>query len=157
MPNTFKPIDFIACIAIVGAFYLIFRGLDGVVGTILTTIVAFYFTKKEIDEKKKDKIMPEAKKETVEQIIRRIAKKEGIDVDLAVRIAKCESGLDPGAKHVNGPNSIDRGLFQWNNYYHPEITDSCAYDVECSTHAFCKAYKEGHIDWWNASKKCWDI
>ncbi len=152
-----QPIDLIAMLTITGGLILIFFGLDGTVGTILTAIVLFYFGKKEVVDKIKSKVLPDAKIETVEQIIRRIAKEEKIDPDLAVRVAKCESGLNPGAHHTNSTGSIDRGLYQWNNQYHPEIPDEIAYNAERSTRAFCKAFKEGHLSWWNATKKCWDI
>lgn len=94
--------------------------------------------------------------ETMESMIRRIALEYKVDQNLMVRIAKCESGLNPSARHVNVGGSIDRGLFQWNNVYHPEIDDRCAYDPECATKAACKAISENHLEWWNASKKCWN-
>src|SRR5258708_6554139 len=46
-----------------------------------------------------------------------------IQKDLLCDICSCESGYKLTAKLVNSPTSIDRGLFQWNNKYHPEITD----------------------------------
>lgn len=153
----FQPIDIIAMATIIGGLILKFFGIDGTVGTILTAIVLFYFGKKEVIDKIKAKRLPEAKTETVEQILRRIAKEEGVDPDLALRVAKCESGLDPGAKHVNSTGSIDRGLFQWNDHYHPEISSETAFDVERSTRAFCHAFKAGHLSWWNATKKCWKL
>ena len=152
-----QPIDIIAAITIIGGLILKFFEFDGVVGTILTTIVVFYFGKKEVYDKIKSKNLPEQKSETVEQTIRRIAKDEGIDPDLAVRVAKCESGLNPGAKHVNPAGSVDRGLFQINSRWHKEVSDETAFDIERSTRFFCKSFKEGHLSWWNASKKCWDI
>ena len=96
-------------------------------------------------------------KETIENIIRIIAKEEMVDPDLAVRVAKCESGLDPNAKHENEPGSIDRGIFQINSKHHPEVTDEQAKNIEFSTRFFCKAFKNGNLDWWKATKKCWDI
>lgn len=156
LQSYFKPIDIIAIITVVGGLILKFSGADGTVGTLLTMIVAFYFGKKEIYDKVITTKLPEAKTETVEEIIRKIAKQESVDPELAVRVARCESGLNPAAKNVNAPDSIDRGLFQWNNKYHPEITDVCAYDVECSTSAFCKAFKNGNLSWWEATKKCWN-
>jgi len=95
-------------------------------------------------------------KTTVETIIRTIAKQEGVDPDLAVRVAKCESGLKPSAVGVNKDGSRDRGLFQINDKWHPEIDDATAFDIVLSTRFFCKAFKEGHLSWWNASKKCWE-
>jgi hypothetical protein len=92
----------------------------------------------------------------VEQIIRKVAKEQGVDPDLAVRVAKCESGLNDKAKHVNTDGSIDRGLFQINNKYHPEVLDEEAFNPVLATEFFCKAFKEGNLSWWSATKTCWD-
>lgn len=152
-----QPIDLIAIVTITGGLILKFFGIDGTVGTILTAIVLFYFGKKEILDKIKAKNLPEQKSETVEEIIKKIAKEEGVDPDLALRVAKCESGLNPGATHRNSTGSIDRGLYQWNDHFHPEVSDETAFDAERSTRAFCKAFKEGHLSWWSATKKCWKL
>ena len=93
----------------------------------------------------------------VEQIIRYVAKEEGVSPDLAVRVADCESKLVPSALHHNTDGSRDRGIFQINDKYHPEIDDATAFDIVLSTRFFCKAFKEGHLDWWNATKKCWNV
>ncbi|GAH79712.1 unnamed protein product, partial [marine sediment metagenome] len=77
------------------------------------------------------------------------------DPALAIKIARCESGWRPLALRMNVTGSIDRGLFQWNDYYHPEILNDCAFNIECSTRAFCKAVKAGNLYWWDASKHCW--
>lgn len=75
--------------------------------------------------------------ETIEQLIRRIATEKNFQFpDYLVRLANCESRLNPKAinKHNNNPShSIDRGLFQINNYYHPSITDAQAYDPTFAT------------------------
>lgn len=152
----FKPIDVIAILTISGGLVLKFSGMNGTVGTILTAVVLFYFGKKEIIDKIGKEKLPEAKAETVEEIIRRIAKDEGVDPDLAFRVAKCESGLNPGATNTNPQGSVDRGLYQINNRWHSHIKDAEAFDAEKATRFFCKAFKEGHLGWWNASKKCWD-
>jgi len=99
-------------------------------------------------------IVPEGK--TAEQVIREVAIEEGVDADLAVRVAKAESGLQPTAYNLDKGDSMDRGIFQWNSKYHPEITDECAFNVECAARAFCKAVNEGHLSWWNASKEKWE-
>lgn len=93
---------------------------------------------------------------TIEGIIRMICKEEQVDPDLAIRVAKCESSLNPKARNINSPTSIDRGLFQINNYYHPEVTDTQADDPIFATRFFCKAFLNGNLDWWKASKTCWD-
>ena len=150
-----QPADIIAMIVVIGGLALKFTGADGLVGTLLTAVVVFYFGDRTVISPLIEK--REAKKETgsVEEIIREIAKDEGIDADLAVKVAKCESSLNPMAVHINKSGSKDRGVFQWNDKWHPEITNDMAFDVEIATRAFCKAFKNGHLDWWNASKKCW--
>jgi hypothetical protein len=91
-----------------------------------------------------------------EAIIRKVAAKEGIDPDLAVRVAKCESNLNEKAKHVNPDGSVDRGLYQINSKYHPEVSDEIAFNPILATEFFCKAFKEGNLHWWNATRKCWE-
>lgn len=93
---------------------------------------------------------------TVEAHIRTIATQNGIDPELAIRVAKCESNLDPQAINVNTDNSIDRGLYQINNKYHPEVTSAQAFDITFATQFFCTAFKNGNLSWWNASRTCWD-
>lgn len=93
---------------------------------------------------------------TVEDQIRTIASQNGIDGDLAVKVAKCESGLNPQAVNINQDNGTDRGLYQINSKYHPRVTDAQAFDITFSTQFFCDAFKSGNLSWWNASRKCWD-
>ena len=151
------PTDIIAFILIIGCLVLKFYSFNGTVSNILLTIVAVYFGKTQIADPSIKKIQNYAKSETVEQMIRRIARINGVDENLAVRVARCESGLNPKAINVNTTGSKDRGVFQWNDYYHKEITDEMAFDVEIATNLFCKAVKDGNISWWNASKKCWNV
>ena len=156
MLSKIEAIDIIALVVIVGGLFLKFTGADGVVGTLLTTVVLFYFGKKEVFDKAVERREKSGKVESVGEQIRRIAKEEGVDPELAYKVAKCESSLNPDARGINKTGSVDRGVFQWNDKYHPEITNDCAYDVDCATRAFCKAQKEGNLSWWNASKKCWN-
>ena len=93
----------------------------------------------------------------VEAIIRYVAKEEGIDADLAVRVATAESSLIPSARNYNADGSCDRGVFQINNKAHPEIDDATAFDIVLATRFFAKAFKEGHLSWWDATRKTWDI
>jgi len=94
--------------------------------------------------------------EDVEAMIRWKAVRAGVEPDLAVAVAKCESGLRPGAINVNSGGSKDRGLYQWNDKYHPEITDKMAFDPEVACDLFLKAVNAGHLSWWSASSKCWN-
>lgn len=94
--------------------------------------------------------------ETIEGIIRMITKEEIVDPDLAVRVAKCESNLNPKAVHVNQNGSKDRGVFQINEKYHPEVSEEQAFDPIFSTRFFCKAFKNGNLSWWKATQTCWE-
>ena len=94
---------------------------------------------------------------TVKEQITTIAKQNGIDPDICIRVATCESSLKPKAVNVNQGGSIDRGLFQINNLAHPEVTAAQAFDITFSCQFFCTAFKGGNLAWWNSSRKCWDI
>ena len=96
-----------------------------------------------------------AKKETVTEIITRICKSQTVDPTLGIKVATCESSLNPLAVNINKDGSKDRGIFQINNVYHPEVTDTQAFDPEFSTNFFCNAFKSGNISWWDSSKTCW--
>lgn len=77
--------------------------------------------------------------------------------DLLCDIARCESEFKVNAIRENSPTSIDRGLYQWNSLYHPEITDAIAYDPEQNTRLACKALRAGKATlYWSASKHCWN-
>lgn len=96
-------------------------------------------------------------KEEIRGSIWKIAQEEGTDPDLCVKVAECESALDPKCRRVNNDarKSVDRGLFQINSYWHSEVSDADAYDPEMATLFFCKQVKKGFLSDWNASKKCW--
>lgn len=91
----------------------------------------------------------------IEAMIRWKAARAGVSPDLAVAVARAESGLKANAINVNNGGSKDRGLYQWNDKYHPEITDEMAFDPEVATDLFLKAVKDGHLSWWSASRAGW--
>lgn len=92
---------------------------------------------------------------TIPEIIKCAAQKFGVDPDLALAVAKCESGLNPKARNVNKTGSVDRGLYQINDFYHKDVSDAQADDPVFAAEWFCKAVKDGHLSWWSASEKCW--
>ena len=94
-------------------------------------------------------------RDEVKELIQRVAEVEEVDTDLALNVAFCESSYNSLAVGNNYNNTIDRGLYQWNDYYHPEITDEMAFDPYIATKEFCKAVKAGNLYWWNSSKVCW--
>lgn len=76
-------------------------------------------------------------------------------IAIGLAVAWAESGLDDAARNAEGnePESTDRGLWQINDHWHPEVTDECAYDRECSTLHALRISRNGR-DWgpWVAHK-----
>jgi len=76
----------------------------------------------------------------------------GKGLRLAVAVGLAESSGDPHARHRNPPTpgcpggSTDRGGWQLNDCYHPEVTDACADDLAC---AAVETYRisAGGSDW----------
>jgi Lysozyme like domain len=63
----------------------------------------------------------------------------GQSLTTVLAIANAESGLNPLAKNCNNPGgTCDRGILQINNYWHPEVSDACAYNPLC---AFQQAFR----------------
>lgn len=82
--------------------------------------------------------------------IAQLALKAGVpkqNVAVAVAVCLAESTGFPGA--VNNSNSgesagsRDRGLWQINSKWHPEVSDQCAFDPECNARAMAKISKGG--------------
>ncbi len=66
---------------------------------------------------------------------------------IAAAIALAESSGDPLAVGVNKkPRSTDRGLFQINSRWHPEVSDRCAFDARCNAEAALEISENGR-DW----------
>src|SRR5579875_732127 len=59
----------------------------------------------------------------------------GQSLTTIVAIAMAESCLSNTAQHVNADGSIDRGILQINNKAHPEVSDACAYNIQCAFNA----------------------
>lgn len=63
----------------------------------------------------------------------------GSALSTILAIAQAESGLNPCALNCNNKGgSCDRGVLQINNFYHPEVSDACAFDPAC---AFQQGYR----------------
>lgn len=54
---------------------------------------------------------------------------------VAIAVAMAESSCTPRARNVNDGGSVDRGLWQLNSYYHSEVSDACAYQIQCNANA----------------------
>jgi len=68
----------------------------------------------------------------------------GTGLQTITAIAICESGLDTAS--VNTTTSglgIDRGLVKLNSFFHPEVSDQCAYDALCAMQQAYRISKHG--------------
>ena len=80
----------------------------------------------------------------------------GEDLEDAVRIVLGESGGNPQAINVNRgakgkyKDSVDRGLWQFNNVAFPDLSEEAAFDVQLSTERAYKVWKK--VGWkpWRA-------
>lgn len=63
--------------------------------------------------------------------------------DTMAAIAYAESRFDPHAQLVNTDGSLDRGIVQINNRWHPEVSDQCAYTPLCAMEAAYRISKGG--------------
>lgn len=94
--------------------------------------------------------LSEPSKETIEEMIMRIAKEEGYKAPLfAISVAKCESKLDPQAI---GDSGKSRGLWQIHKPSHPTITDEQAFDPEWSTHWAMGKFAKGQARLWTCAR-----
>lgn len=92
--------------------------------------------------------------------VAKLAKAAGVSCSgdrlaLAVAIAQAESGLRPKAFLVNKTrsgtyNGTDRGLWQINSKYHPNVSDECAYSPSCNARAMARISVNGTkwTPWW---------
>lgn len=92
--------------------------------------------------------IPEIKVESTQDTVVRIAKDEGIDWLMAVRIIDCESRWDKFYKEKMKGGSYDRGLWAINSYHYKQVSDDCAFDPECATRVFAEAYRNGKASDW---------
>jgi hypothetical protein len=83
-----------------------------------------------------------------------ICKENGLtkDEDIKWVLGKLwnESRWDQYAIGVNKGGTIDRGIAQINNHYHPEISNECAFDLKCSLEFVIKYRKDGKDIWYGS-------
>lgn len=72
----------------------------------------------------------------------------------AVAVAMAESSGDCSNRHVNSDSyhSTDRGLWQINDHWHPECSDSCAYDCNCNAKCAVNVWQSSGWSAWNTYK-----
>lgn len=64
--------------------------------------------------------------------------------------------LNPEASNTAGntpEGSVDRGYWQFNSHWHPEVSDNCVKDIKCSTdRAYEMFKKDGSFKQWSSGK-----
>ena len=86
----------------------------------------------------------------MEQMVRRVAKEEGVDPDLIAAVIWCESGMNPRAIKRNPNGTTDYGLCQFNDYWYRHIIDpgTALNRPEKAVRVMCQQFRAGHkADW----------
>jgi soluble lytic murein transglycosylase-like protein len=97
-------------------------------------------------------------KEEVIQLIKDYARQYGVNEDLPLRVARCESGYNQFSKNSHSTAS---GVFQyiagtWRNTEAGRQGIS-PFDADANVRMAIKSIASGGISNWNASKHCWNI
>ncbi len=88
--------------------------------------------------------------------VAQLAKDAGISctgdrIAIATAVAKAESGFRPTITNTAGnAHGIDRGLWQINSYWHPEVSAACALSASCNARAAARISSRGTkwSQWW---------
>jgi hypothetical protein len=91
--------------------------------------------------------------QNVEETITRVCKENGVNPNVCLAVAKCESKLNPFATNLK-----DFGLYQfnWTRFKNGEINLKEAIDPELATKKFCEIVKKEGLKPWDATRKCWE-
>ena len=100
-------------------------------------------------ERLKDELNSRYENMTIEEKIKYVFGKDG---ELMVRIARCESGLNPKAKNSS---SSARGLFQILSKLH-QVKEQWLYDEDVNIAIARQMFDASGTRPWNASKHCWN-
>ncbi|MBA3819984.1 MAG: hypothetical protein H0X17_13905 [Deltaproteobacteria bacterium] len=93
--------------------------------------------------------------------VARLAKHAGLActgerIAIAVAVAKAESGFRPTITNtVGNAHGIDRGLWQINSYWHPNVSATCAFSPSCNARAMASISSKGTkwSPWWTYVNK----
>ena len=79
------------------------------------------------------------------------AKAYAVNPDEADWIVSHESQY---CQNMHGDDGQSRGCWMISSVYHPEVSDACAYDLQCSTAWSLKWILAGHINEWSTMRFC---
>ena len=80
-----------------------------------------------------------------------LVEEAGLNSEYAEKIIYCESRWEKDAIHRNR-GSVDRGIWQINSYFHPEVSESCAFSPLCATKEAIRIVKTKGWSEWVCSK-----
>lgn len=75
----------------------------------------------------------------------------GARIAVATAVARAESSFRPTITNtVGNAHGIDRGLWQINSYWHPEVSAACALSASCNARAAARISSKGTkwSQWW---------
>jgi hypothetical protein len=75
----------------------------------------------------------------------------GDRIAIATAVARAESSFRPWITNTAGNvHGIDRGLWQINSYWHPEVSAACALSASCNARAMARISRGGTrwSEWW---------
>lgn len=81
--------------------------------------------------------------------IRSEAAQYGVNPNLASCLVTHESQWNPTKDGKDTGNTLSRGLWQFNSYYHPEVSNTCAHNPTCATPIALKLIASGHVGQWS--------
>jgi len=86
-------------------------------------------------------------REYIIEVISEVARQEGVDKEMMIWVADCESGLNRDAHNEDDPYGGALSWWQIILHWHPTVTEKCAKDIWCSSRYFAKRVKEnqGHL------------
>ena len=59
-----------------------------------------------------------------------------------MEVINCESRFDQYAINKNTDGIYDIGIAQWNEYWHPEVSRECGFNIDCSINRMIEVYKQ---------------
>jgi hypothetical protein len=97
-------------------------------------------------------VVPRARADRCAQVARNAGYRTRDRLIMAVAVGMGESRCRSSVWHRSRPTpgcpngSIDRGIWQINDCYHAEVSDSCAQDAQCNANAAYRISRQG-TDW----------
>lgn len=87
----------------------------------------------------------------IQELEANFSKTEAFDIYTMLRA--CENKrLDNNAKYTNNNGTIDRGIFMINDYYHKEVSNDDAYNLEANIKAGIEIFKKRGFKEWSCGK-----